>query len=203
MQIKWLGHSCFLVTAEGYSVVFDPYADGSVPGLGPVRATADAVFCSHGHQDHSAAELVTLTGRGFPLQVEELPCYHDDKRGLLRGKNTVRILHAEGMRAAHLGDLGHMPGKALLAALRGVDALLLPVGGHFTIDAAQAKAVADAVEPRVVIPMHYRLGGMGYDVIGTLDAFTALCDNVKTYDSDTFELRADTPAQTAVLTYGK
>ena len=203
MQIKWLGHSCFLVTAEGYSAVFDPYADGSVPGLGPVRATADAVFCSHGHQDHSAAELVTLTGRGFPLQVEELPCYHDDKRGLLRGKNTVRILHAEGMRAAHLGDLGHMPGKALLAALRGVDALLLPVGGYFTIDAAQAKAVADAVGPRVVIPMHYRLGGMGYDVIGTLDAFTTLCNNVKTYDSDTFELRADTPAQTAVLTYGK
>ena len=203
MQIKWLGHSCFLVTAEGYSAVFDPYADGSVPGLGPVRATADAVFCSHGHQDHSAAELVTLTGRGFPLQVEELPCYHDDKRGLLRGKNTVRILHAEGMRAAHLGDLGHMPGKALLAALRGVDALLLPVGGYFTIDAAQARAVADAVGPRVVIPMHYRLGGMGYDVIGTLDAFTTLCNNVKTYDSDTFELRADTPAQTAVLTYGK
>ena len=203
MRIQWLGHSCFLVTAEGWSAVFDPYADGSVPGLGPVRATADAVFCSHGHQDHNAAELVTLTGRGFPLKVEELPCYHDDKRGLLRGKNTVRVLHAEGMRVAHLGDLGHMPGKSLLAALRGVDALLLPVGGHFTIDAAQAKAVADAVGPRVVIPMHYRLGGMGYDVIGTLDAFTALCDNVKTYDSDTFELGADTPAQTAVLTYGK
>ena len=203
MKITWLGHSCFLVSAEGYSVVFDPYADGSVPGLAPLRVTADAVYCSHDHHDHNARDLVTLTGRVCPLHVEEIACYHDDKRGLLRGKNTVRILSAEGLRAAHLGDLGHMPGKKLLEALRGVDALLIPVGGYYTIDAATAKAVADAVGARVVIPMHYRLGGMGYDVIGTLDAFTDLCDNVRYYDSNTFELGADTPAQTAVLTYGK
>ncbi len=203
MKLKWLGHSCFLVEAEGYSAVFDPYQDGSVPGLAPLRVTADAVFCSHGHADHNAKELVTLTGRPFPLTVETFACYHDDKRGLLRGKNTIHVLHGEGLRAVHLGDLGHMPNEKTLAALKGADALLLPVGGHFTVDAAQAKAVADAIGPRVVIPMHYRLGGMGYDVIGTLDAFTSLCDNVRFYDSDTFELGADTPAQTAVMTYGK
>ena len=96
-----------------------------------------------------------------------------------------------------------MPSKEVLAALRGVDALLLPVGGHFTIDAKTAKAVADAVGPRVVVPMHYRLGGMGFDVIGTLDAYTALCDDVRYYEGDTLTLAPDTPAQTAVLTYGK
>ena len=203
MKLKWLGHSCFLIEAEGYTAVFDPYQDGSVPGLAPLRVTADAVFCSHGHADHNARELVTLTGREFPLTVETLPAYHDDKHGLLRGKNTIHILHGEGMRVAHLGDLGHMPGRKALEALRGVDALLIPVGGHFTIDAAEAKAVADAVGARVVLPMHYRKGGMGYDVIGPVEAFTALYGNVHTYDSDTFELSADTPAQTAVMTYGK
>ncbi len=201
MKLIWHGHSCFELQAEGYTAVFDPYSDGSVPGLAPLHLAADAVFCSHGHSDHNAAGSVALSGRGFPLPVEELTAYHDDKRGLLRGKNIVRILSAEGMRVAHLGDLGHMPQKALLEALRGVDALLLPVGGHFTIDAKTARAVADAVGARVVVPMHYRLGGMGFDVIGTLDAFTDLCDNVRTYDTDTLELRADTPAQTAVLKY--
>ena len=203
MILKWLGHSCFLIEAEGYSAVFDPYQDGSVPGLAPLRVTADAVFCSHGHGDHNAKELVTLSGRTFPLKVETFASYHDDKKGLLRGKNTIHMLHGEGLRAVHLGDLGHMPDKKTLAALHGADVLMLPVGGHFTIDAAQAKAVADAIDPRVVIPMHYRRGGMGYDVIGPVDAFTSLCDNVRFYETDTFELGADTPAQTAVMTYGK
>ena len=203
MKIQWLGHSCFLVEAEGCTAVFDPFADGSVPGYAPVRVTADAVFCSHGHGDHSARENVTLTGRAFPLPVQTLATCHDDKGGSLRGPNTVHILSAEGMRLAHLGDLGHTLDGAALDALRGVDALLIPVGGHYTIDAATAKAVADAIGPRVVIPMHYRLGKNGYDVIGTLDRFTALCDDVKYYEGDTFELGPDTPAQTAVLTYGK
>lgn len=201
MKLIWHGHSCFQIEAEGYSAVFDPYADGSVPGLAPLRLRADAVYCSHGHSDHNAAGLVTLSGRGCPLKVEQIASYHDDKLGILRGKNTIHILSAEGLRAAHLGDLGHMPSKKALEALHGVDALMIPVGGHFTIDAATAKAVAEAIAPRVVIPMHYRLGGMGYDVIGTLDAFTALCDHVRVYDGNTFVLGADTPAQTAVLQY--
>lgn len=201
MKLIWRGHSCFQIEAEGYTVVFDPYADGSVPGLAPLRLTADAVYCSHGHRDHNAADAVTLSGRGCPLKVQTLPCWHDDKRGVLRGKNTIHILSAEGMRAAHLGDLGHMPSKTALEALRGVDALLIPVGGYFTIDAKTARTVADAIAPRVVIPMHYRLGEMGYDVIGTLDAFTALCGDVRVYDTNTLALDADTPAQTAVLRY--
>lgn len=203
MLIQWLGHSCFRVEADGYSLVFDPYEDGSVPGLAPLRQRADAVFCSHGHHDHCARELVTLSGRGCPLKVETAASYHDDRLGLLRGKNTIHILSAEGMRLVHLGDLGHrLTGKAL-AAVKGADALLLPVGGHFTIDAATAKAVADDIGARVVFPMHYRLGAMGYDVIGTLDSYTALCGDVKYYEGDTFQLDRDTPSQTAVLTYGK
>ncbi len=201
MKIEWHGHSCFrLETAEG-SAVFDPYIDGMVPGLSPLRLTADAVFCSHEHADHNAADKVTLTGRTPTFTVASLPSFHDDRRGLKRGKNTVRILSAEGLRVAHLGDLGHMPGKKLLDALMGVDALLLPVGGFFTIDPVTAKAVADAVEARVVIPMHYRLGGMGFPQIAELSAFTDLCDNVVTCEGNSLELTADTPAQTAVLRY--
>ena len=202
MKITWHGHSCFTVEAEGFSVVFDPYADGSVPGYAPLRLAADAVYCSHGHGDHSAKDLVTLSGRACPLKVETIHSFHDGKMGLLRGKNTIHILTGEGMRLVHLGDLGHkLSGKAL-AAVQGADVLLIPVGGHFTIDAPTAKAVADAVGARVVIPMHYRRGAMGYDVIGPLDDFVCLCGNVKYYSGDTLEVGPDTPEQTAVLTYG-
>ncbi len=203
MRIQWHGHSCFQVTAEGYSVVFDPYEDGKVPGCGPVRLTADAVYCSHEHNDHNARGLVKLSGRDCPLKVEKIASFHDDRGGALRGPNTIHILHGEGLRLVHLGDLGHELTGPALDAVKGADCLLIPVGGYFTIDAATAKRVADSIGARVVIPMHYRLGRMGFDVIGTLDEFTKLCGNVRTYGSNTIELGADTPAQTAVMTYGK
>ena len=203
MRIQWHGHSCFEVTSGGNTVVFDPYEDGKVPGCRPLRLAADAVFCSHEHGDHNARALVKLSGRACPLEIETVASFHDDRQGALRGPNTIHILHGEGMRLVHLGDLGHELTGAALAAVKGADALLIPVGGYFTIDAATARRVADAIGARVVLPMHYRLGRMGFDVIGTLDQFTKLCDNVRTYDGNTFELRADTPAQTAVLTYGK
>lgn len=201
MMLKWLGHSCFFVETEQGSVVFDPYCDDYVPGYTRVRVTADAVYCSHDHRDHSSAGSVTLSGKPFAGAIETVDVFHDDRQGSLRGTNRIHILHAEGMRVAHLGDLGHMPSDEALEALRGVDALLIPVGGYYTIDAATAKTLADASGARVVFPMHYRLGELGYDVIAELGDYTSLCDNVIYYPGNSAELTAETPAQTAVLTY--
>ncbi len=199
MKLIWHGHSCFSVETEDGSVVFDPYADGSVPGLAPLRLTADAVCCSHDHHDHNARELVTLTGRRPSFTIGTVACHHDDKHGLLRGGNTIHILCAEGMRVAHLGDLGHRLRGGALETLRGVDALLLPVGGYYTVDAATAKKIADDIAPRVIIPMHYRLGGMGYRVLAEPSDFTRLFDRVIHYDTNVLELTAGMPAQVAVL----
>ena len=54
MKLTWLGHSCFKMESNGYTVILDPYEDDYVPGLAPVRETADAVFCSHEHKDHKS-----------------------------------------------------------------------------------------------------------------------------------------------------
>ena len=106
MKLIWNGHSCFTVETSEGTAVFDPYQDGSVPGYAPLTLTADQVLCSHGHGDHNAAEAVTLTGKAPSYKVEELATFHDPEQGTLRGPNTIRILSAEGMRIAHLGDLG-------------------------------------------------------------------------------------------------
>ena len=201
MRIIWHGHSCFSVEAEGYKAVFDPYADGSVPGYAPLRLRADAVFCSHGHADHNARELVTLSERAFPLRVEAVPCFHDERHGLLRGKNTVHILEAEGMRLAHLGDLGHMPKGKTLELLRSLDAVMIPVGGFYTIDARTASALVDEIGARIVLPMHYRRENRGYDVISEVTDFAALRKNAVEYDTNAIDLTAETPAQTAILRY--
>lgn len=201
IQIRWLGHSCFAVECEGYKIVLDPFEPGSVPGLLPVEEEADLVLCSHEHFDHNyrAGIKTPDTQRESPFRVTALSSYHDDRQGALRGKNTIFLLEAAGMRVVHFGDVGCMPGQLVLEKLRGADAVMVPVGGHYTVDATGAKAILDEVQPRVTIPMHYRSEKFGFDVLGTLDSFTDLYDTVTVYDTGTLELMSDTPAQVAVL----
>lgn len=201
MKLIYIGHSCFRVESEGYSVILDPYQDGSVPGYRPVREEADQVLCSHGHRDHGAAECVTLhRGGTSPFTVEALPSWHDDRQGALRGENTIHILDDGRCRIAHLGDLGCDLTAEQKDRLRGLTALLLPVGGYYTIDAVQASRLADELAPTVVIPMHYCGEGFGYDVIGPVNAFTDLRGDVTAYPGSVLELTPGTAKQTAVLT---
>ena len=200
MNITWLGHSCFRVESRGYTAVLDPYADGSVEGLLPVRETADLVLCSHEHGDHNARDLVTLReGKAPVFRVETISTYHDDKKGAKRGPNTIHILDDGVFRAAHAGDLGCALSGEELEKLKGLDVLMVPVGGYYTIDAAQARTLVNAVKPRLVIPMHYRGQGFGFDVLAELEDYTRLCGDVVYYGGSVLELTKDLPAQTAVL----
>ena len=106
MKLTWLGHACFLLEADGYRIVTDPYT--GVPGYPSLSVSAHAVFCSHGHFDHNAVDRVTLLPhRDSPFTVREIASFHDDRGGTLRGGNTIRVFTADGISVAHLGDLGH------------------------------------------------------------------------------------------------
>ncbi len=203
MNITWLGHSCFMLEADGFRVLLDPYNE--VPGLPAAEAEADAVYCSHGHFDHAYTEKVRLTsGKTNPFAVTEVQTFHDDQGGALRGNNVIRKFTAGGVSVAHFGDLGHPLSPAQLEALGSCDAVLIPVGGFYTIDAPTAKAVAEAAGAPVVIPMHYRNGPVGFDVLGTLEDFTSLypAERVKRYGSALTVEKGMEP-QVAVLEIGK
>lgn len=203
MTIQWLGHACFRITAENFAIVIDPYEDGYVPGLVPLDVSANAVLCSHAHGDHGAVHVVQLLDplAPSPFSVTKIESVHDDQGGALRGPNTIHILQANGIRAAHLGDLGAMPSEGQIAAIGSPDVLMVPIGGHYTIDAAGAKAVCDALQPRVILPMHYRSDRFGFDVLGTLDAFTRLYDHAETLPGDTLEITRDAPSGVILPTY--
>ena len=199
MKLIWHGHSCFTLETSQGTVVFDPYADGSVPGLPPLDLQADLVLCSHEHHDHNARSNVHLSGRAPSFQVERLDTFHDPEQGALRGPNTIHMISADGLRVAHLGDLGCALTPEQLERLQGLDAVLIPVGGYYTIDAAQADEIARQLQSRVVVPMHYRGEGFGYDVIAPLDRFLALRTDVVRYPGSSLTLEANMPVQTAVL----
>ena len=198
MKLIWYGHSCFLLeTAEG-SAVFDPYAPGSVPGWRMPPLTADCALCSHQHSDHNWAGGVTLTGRRPGFKLETLDTWHDGEHGALRGPNSIHMVEAEGLRVAHLGDLGHELSLEQRAALGRIDVLMIPVGGFFTIDAKQAARTAEQIGAPIVIPMHYRGKGFGYDKIGPVEDFLALRSDVLRLETNVVEPGALKTPVTAV-----
>ena len=201
MKLTWLGHSCFKMESNGYTVILDPYEDDYVPGLAPVRETADAVFCSHEHKDHNARAVVTLKQdqTPSPFTITEIHTWHDEVQGAKRGENCIRIFDDGTYRVAHLGDLGCELEPEQIEQLKGLDAVMIPVGGFYTIDAKQAKVLIDQSKPRVTITMQYRWADFGYDVIGTLDEFTNLCDCVVEYAGNSIELNGEMLQQVAVL----
>lgn len=174
MKIEYLGHACFRIDG---CLVIDPYKDGSVPGLSPLRVKAAKVICTHGHADHSGVECVELDGSDCSLEISEVASWHDDAGGSLRGPNTIFVITSpSGEKLVHLGDLGHFPDDEQLAAISDADYLLIPVGGYYTIDAATAVKICEEARPKCIIPMHYRTDVSGYPELATVDEFVKLCD---------------------------
>ncbi len=204
MELKWLGHSCFRITHEGYTLVIDPFEPGSVPGLSDVREKANAVLCSHGHHDHNWVQCVELvSGGASPFTIETMETFHDPEGGALRGGNTIHIISAGGARIAHLGDLGCELTDEQVKQLGRLDAVLCPVGGYYTIDAQQAFELVNRLDAGAVIPMHYRSERFGFGVIGPAEDFTTLfpAESVKKAASDTISITGGEKFEVVVLEY--
>ena len=183
MIITCLGHAKFLLELEnGMRLVTDPFDASTGYPVVPVRA--DAVLVSHQHHDHNALDTVQGYTRvldtpgthtlSTDVSVEAIEAFHDGEQGRLRGKTLLSVISAEGLRVAHLGDLGHLPDEKQAALLRDVDVLMVPVGGHYTIGPAQAKAVCDMLNPRVILPMHYCTAYNASWPIAPVEDFTKL-----------------------------
>lgn len=192
--LTWYGHSCFcLDLGPGGSVIFDPYGPGSVPGTElPEKLEADMVLCSHQHGDHNAAGRVRLTGKKPAFRLTLLDSFHDPDKGAKRGENKIALVEYEGFRAVHLGDLGCALSGTQIDALREADLLLIPVGGFFTIGPDEAAAVCEQLQPRVIVPMHYRRGEMGFNVLTPLDAFTGRYAGCTEVPGNVLEIGPDT-----------
>ena len=166
MKIKYLAHSSFLITSDpGTKIVTDPYTSGQGLGYAPVNESAEAVTISHEHGDHNNEKSVKgspriLRGEGAwrigSLEIKGVAAFHDQEKGAQRGKDTIFCFSADGVNICHLGDLGEFLSDKQIESIGKVDALLVPVGGFYTIDAEQAWKVALSLNPRIVIPMHYK-----------------------------------------------
>ena len=200
MEIKWLGHACFLLEAEsGLRLITDPYqsgAFGGAIGYGPVSEMADIVTVSHDHLDHGytddikgAFTLIDKSGiyENSGIRIEGFDSWHDQSDGKLRGKNIIFKIEIDNIAICHLGDLGHKLDKETLESIKPVDVALVPVGGNFTIDSEEAASVVASLGPRLTIPMHYRNDKCQLE-IDYVDAFIEDRDSVPGSSSSTLKI---------------
>ena len=171
MDITWLGHSCFRIKGSHATVITDPYSPDLGYSLG--KPTARIVTVSHQHPGHSYVQGIggqpkLVQGPGeyeiSGVLISGIATFHDGERGKKRGKNTVYHMEIDEISVCHLGDLGHVLTGEQVEEIDDVDVLLLPVGGVSTIDAPMAAEIVRQLEPKAVIPMHYKTPALSWEL---------------------------------------
>lgn len=214
VTVKWLGHSCFLISLDdSVKVVTDPF-DKSV-GYPTPDVTADVCLVSHEHFDHNNVSVVkgkpqVIKGEGEKeaknIRFKGSPRSMTMRRKQ-RGKNTIFTWELGGIKFAHLGDLGVELSSSQVKEIGAVDVLFVPVGGFYTIDAATATKVVASLNPKVVMPMHYKMPFMGASFpIAKVDEFLKGKENVVKVGKNSVSFTKETlPKKTTiyVLEYAK
>ncbi len=176
MEIAYFGHSSFRIKSKTGSVVLDPF-DAKVLGKAFPKVDADVVTLSHHHDDHNAYSqvggdplVIDLPGEyeRSGIRITGFESYHDKTKGEERGRNVMYKIESENVSVLHCGDLGHTLSAETIELIDGVDVLLIPVGGFYTIDAEEARQVIEKLEPSIVIPMHYRNDAFSSDIMEKL-----------------------------------
>jgi L-ascorbate metabolism protein UlaG (beta-lactamase superfamily) len=209
--VEYIAHASFRVTSPaGHAVVIDPYASRVWLGYDyPAELGASTVLVTHPHYDHDGGrfrgldvpwdpETRVIDGPGEyeigDLAIRGVRGKHADPYGKEFGQvNTIFVLEAAGIRIAHVGDNGPLTEQNVREMGR-VDVLMLPIDGDYHILAeAEIQAILEAVRPRLLVPMHYRIPALESDPespsdLGPIDPWLDGKDGVRRLSSHRLEL---------------
>ena len=165
MELRWLGHACFTVTHNGYTLVIDPYNADYIPGYPKLRGVkADKLLISHDSYGHNYIPGIVLSGRpesDCPFTITPMEVWHDTVCGIMRGSCLIHLIEADGLRVAHMGDIGAPLTGEQLSKLYDLDAMMITAGSCTALPSQEVFRLAEELFPKVLIPMHYRDGKRG------------------------------------------
>lgn len=204
VDITYYGHAMFKVNEEGgESIVIDPF--NAELGYTMPDVEAQYVLISHNDPEHANTDLVSgdhenVQSLGDSILGEMMfrgvKSFHDDVSGCERGENIIFKWVNGGLTFVHMGDFGQ-PSiiKAQLDQIGKVDILFVPIGGGETIGPAEAVTLIQAIQPRIAIPMHYKLTDKYAGRLLGITDFTALVSNT-VYKPSTVKVNRDTLPET-------
>lgn len=157
MEIKYFGHTCFRIRGSKVAIVTDPLEANL--GVKLPSITADIVLFSN--QEGKNLSIVTKAlGRDEPFVINgpgEYEVAGVFVLGISSGKTTIYVITIDGLRLVFLGELNEKLSDKQLEEINGVDLLFLPVGG-------KPVSLAGQIQPKMVIPMAYKLPGLRLDL---------------------------------------
>ena len=210
VTFKWFGQGCFLIeTSQGTQIITDPMKMGAY--MIPEDIEPDIVTVSHEHFDHNQVDAVsgkpsvlrglTSGGKDFAavdkkikdVRVTSVSSFHDDSQGSERGKNAIFVFEFDGLKAVHLGDLGHELNAEQVDKIGAVDIVMIPVGGTYTIFGETADKVISQLDPKMIVfPMHFQTEAASF-LPYTGEDFVENKQNVKKVDGNAFTLDVNSP----------
>lgn len=174
MKIKWYGHAAFrIIPDSGPATITDPYTPGGV-GYPPITDPADLVLISSDDDDaHCRADLINgdpavvnalavaqgggeATAAGVTVRAIEAAEWDHHPERDVPGQNGMYRWEMDGIRLAHMGDVGNPLTPAQQNFFKDVDILFALAGGYLTIGLPDLMAMIHRVRPKLVIPMHFR-----------------------------------------------
>jgi len=209
MEIYWHGQACFEIRTLSTDsktktrIIIDPY-NNSI-GLKLPSLKADLVLVTHDHEDHNNFKAI----KDNPFVIQN-PGEYEIKdvfvKGLVashgkdRGKTNIYVVGTEDIALCHLGDLGQKElTSEQLEQIGDVDILMIPVGGKYTIDAELAQKVTNQIEPKIVIPMHYKIKGLKIDIQG-VDEFLKTMGQEDLKPEDCLKIKSsELPSETKLV----
>lgn len=178
MDIYWYGQACFKLKGKNASVIIDPFDPDFTGFKLPKDLQADVVLTSHNHKDHNFVSAVTSPQGGKPMVFDKsgeyevagavitvINSFHDNSEGSERGTNNIFHLLLDNLDIVHLGDLGQNKlTEQQISEIGQTDILLIPVGSVYTIDSKAASEIVSQLEPKIIIPMHFKIEGLKFEL---------------------------------------
>ena len=207
MEIRWLGHACFTVTHKDYTIAIDPYNSDYVAGYPKLSGLrADKLLVSHESYGHNYREGVALSGRPeseCPFTITPMEVWHDTVCGIMRGSCLVHLIEADGIRVAHMGDIGAPLTGEQAGRLYDLDAMLVTAGSCTALPSQEVWRLIEELFPKVIVPMHYRDGKRGPRRLEHVEELTKYFapELVRRYDTDRLIITRDMEPQIALLRF--
>jgi L-ascorbate metabolism protein UlaG (beta-lactamase superfamily) len=209
LQIRWHGHACFEITND-LTLVTDPH-DGKSIGIPAPNVSGDIILVSHDHYDHNSVKSVEKEGSKIVLdgkkrvisniEIFGVDSFHDEAQGAKRGNNIMYKFNVDEIKFCHLGDLGHDIDDDAVNKIGEVDILFVPIGGTFTVDDKQAWDVINKIKPRIIVPMHYKIGGLSLPIAG-IDSFLEQAKHKVIHVGNEIDIeKDDLPKETEIWTF--